>query len=134
VPLAESTLSDRHLFFRIRGGTDEGKSASASDFLGQKRGRKGVRNLFCGFVKVAGYRDDIPRKPDPASVLFIAAEMNLPAEQIALVGDSTVDMETARNARMIPIGVSWGFRGPAELDQAIRIIDHPTELLDLVRS
>ncbi len=86
------------------------------------------------FVKVAGYQEDVPRKPDPASVLAIAVEMNLPAEQIALVGDSTVDMETARNAGMIPIGVSWGFRGPDELDQATRIINHPAELLDLVRS
>jgi phosphoglycolate phosphatase len=84
------------------------------------------------FVKVEGNRDGRPRKPDPSGALAIATAMALRPGEIALVGDSSVDMETARNARMLPVGVSWGFRGPDELDEAARIIHRPQELLELV--
>jgi len=84
------------------------------------------------FVKVEGYHDPDRRKPDPAAALDIAQAMSTPPAQIALVGDSAVDVETARNAGMIAVGVSWGFRGPDELDGAERILDHPRELLDLI--
>ncbi len=84
------------------------------------------------FVQVEGYKEAVPRKPEPTSAQAIAAAMNLAPSQIALVGDSAVDIETAQNANMIPIGVSWGFRGPDELAEAIRILDHPSELLEFV--
>jgi len=84
------------------------------------------------FVKVVGYTDETRRKPDPTGVLGIAAAMRLPPASVILVGDSAVDIETARNAGMVSVGVTWGFRGPAELTQADRIIAHPRELLDLI--
>lgn len=84
------------------------------------------------FVRVEGYKEDVPRKPDPTGALSIAAAMDLPPGEIALVGDSSVDIETARNAGMIPIGVSWGFRGPDELTGAVCVIDHPRELLAFI--
>lgn len=84
------------------------------------------------FVAVEGYKPDVPRKPDPTGALGIAEAMNLPPAAIALVGDSSVDIETAKNAGMIPIGVSWGFRGPGELGEALRVIEHPSELLGIV--
>ncbi len=81
------------------------------------------------FAAVEGYKDDVPRKPDATSALTVAGAMGVPPAEIAFVGDSEVDVATARNAGMLPIGVSWGFRGPAELDGAERIIDHPMELI-----
>jgi phosphoglycolate phosphatase len=84
------------------------------------------------FVRVEGYVEELRRKPDPAAVLDIAAEMELRPAEVALVGDSAVDIETARNAGMIAIGVTWGFRGPAELAQGDRIIHHPAELLEVI--
>ena len=53
-----------------------------------------------------------------------------------MVGDSAVDMQTARNAGIGSIGVSWGFRDRAELEEnhADRIADTPEELLDIIYS
>ncbi len=84
------------------------------------------------FAKVEGYKDGAPRKPDPTGALEVVAAMGVAPGQTALVGDSAVDVETAHNAGMIPIGVSWGFRGPGELGGAARVIDRPDELLALI--
>ncbi|MBN1343367.1 MAG: HAD-IA family hydrolase [Phycisphaerae bacterium] len=93
-----------------------------------------VETIFArwSFVHVEGYKSDVARKPDPAGALRIAETMGLAPGEIALVGDSAVDVETALNAGMAPIGVSWGFRGPEELTGAMHIIDHPNELLEFV--
>jgi phosphoglycolate phosphatase len=50
------------------------------------------------------------------------------------MGDSEVDMETARNTGCFPLGVSWGFRSPELLQKAgaARIIQRPEELLSLI--
>jgi phosphoglycolate phosphatase len=57
--------------------------------------------------------------------------MGLPPEDVLFVGDSGVDMQTGRNAGMIPLGVLWGFRGKKELEEngAAGIIRTPSELL-----
>lgn len=93
-----------------------------------------IESIFArwSFASVEGYKDDVPRKPDAASALAVAEAMGVPPGEIALVGDSEVDVATARNAGMVPIGVSWGFRGPAELTEAERVIDHPMELVALL--
>jgi phosphoglycolate phosphatase len=56
----------------------------------------------------------VPRKPDPAAALFLTDALGAPPEQVALVGDTRVDVLTARAAGMRPLGVLWGFR-PAEI-------------------
>lgn len=53
-------------------------------------------------------------KPSPEGALYLAEQLGASADEVAFVGDSDVDMQTAKNAGMHPIGVSWGFR-PAEL-------------------
>ncbi len=85
------------------------------------------------FVDVLGQRDDIPIKPDPSAALTLSLLMGIEPESTFFVGDSAVDMETARNAGMIPIGVSWGMRPRQELilSGAQTVIDEPLELLDL---
>ena len=90
--------------------------------------------LHWPFPAVLGQRDGVPPKPDPAGALEVATLLNLPARDILYVGDSAVDMETARRAGMRPIGVAWGFRPTAELlaSGAEAIIDHPAGLLDLL--
>ncbi len=62
------------------------------------------------FAAVIGHVDGTPTKPDPTAALEIAKEMGLTAHEIAFVGDSDVDMKTACNAGMMPIGVTWGYR------------------------
>ena len=49
------------------------------------------------------------------------------------VGDSEVDVQTAQNANIPCIGVTWGFRGRAYLDGADYIIDDPCEIINIVR-
>lgn len=73
--------------------------------------------LFRGrtFAAVVGDVDGMPRKPDPAGALRIAQALRIPPADIAYVGDTSIDMETANRAGMYAIGVSWGFRERDEL-------------------
>ncbi|HUY34401.1 MAG TPA: HAD family hydrolase [Pirellulales bacterium] len=84
-----------------------------------------------GFEVVFGQRQGVPQKPDPAGALEIAQRLGIAANESVYVGDSAVDMETARNARMLPIGVEWGFRSVDELRAAgaVAVIAEPQELL-----
>ncbi|NLZ36173.1 MAG: HAD family hydrolase [Clostridiales bacterium] len=62
-------------------------------------------------------------KPDPEASLHIASEFGLSPEEVVFCGDSDVDMKTARNAGMFPLGVAWGFR-PKEV-----LIENGAELI-----
>jgi phosphoglycolate phosphatase len=65
--------------------------------------------LAARFVAVVG-GDDLPsKKPDPEGLMKIAAEAGVRPEETALVGDSAVDIRTARNAGAISMGVLWGY-------------------------
>ncbi|MFO0892469.1 MAG: HAD-IA family hydrolase [Isosphaeraceae bacterium] len=50
------------------------------------------------FAVVFGERAGVPRKPDPAAALDVAARLGVPPGAVLYVGDSSVDMETARRA------------------------------------
>lgn len=80
-----------------------------------------------------GQTDGIPRKPDPTAALLLMRRLDGTPHETYYVGDSDVDIQTAQNAGFHSIGVSWGFRGRAELEQsgADRIADTPAELLSL---
>ena len=71
--------------------------------------------LFPG-VYGLGQREDIPRKPAPDMVW--AAMKELGVEKCIYVGDSEVDVATARNAGVPCISVLWGFRTRQELEEA----------------
>jgi phosphoglycolate phosphatase len=87
------------------------------------------------FSHVDGQRVGIPRKPDPAGVHMIASDLNISTGDIAYVGDTNTDMETAVSAGCYAIGVSWGFRSVEELKRsgAAVIVDHPSQIADLLR-
>jgi len=82
------------------------------------------------FDLVLGESETTGRKPDPRGALMIATKLSVPAEEFAYVGDTSIDMETAVRAKMLPIGVTWGFRDRAELEEAGAriIVDGPDEL------
>lgn len=86
------------------------------------------------FAVVRGERADVPRKPNPAAALEIAATLGLQPGDCTFVGDTAVDMKTAVAAGMRPVGVLWGFRGRDELlaAGASVLISHPRELVDLI--
>ena len=86
------------------------------------------------FAEVRGGRSDTPLKPDPAGPRAILAALGLEAGQCFYVGDSDVDMLTARNADMVSVGVGWGFRGLEEVRAAgaRHLVDTPAQLPELV--
>ena len=86
------------------------------------------------FVCVLGQRQGIPVKPSPDIVLEIMEKANVSRSDTLYVGDSGVDMQTAINAGIDAVAVSWGFRPRAELE-AFRphaIIDGAGDLLMLL--
>jgi phosphoglycolate phosphatase len=86
------------------------------------------------FDLVRGALDDVQLKPDPASALAIAAELGIEPGQFIYVGDTAVDMRTARAAGMCAIGALWGFRTAAELQAAGAhvLVERPLDVLKCV--
>jgi phosphoglycolate phosphatase len=86
------------------------------------------------FRAVIGNRPDLPRKPDPAGAREVARLLDLPADGFLYLGDSSIDMKTARAAGMRAIGAAWGFRTRDELwsSGAEAVIERPAALLDLL--
>ncbi|MDR2694753.1 MAG: HAD family hydrolase [Deltaproteobacteria bacterium] len=67
------------------------------------------------FARIQGSPPGIRAKPDPALALTMLRELGLEAHKVLFMGDTGVDMVTAVNAGMIPVGVLWGFRTEEEL-------------------
>lgn len=85
------------------------------------------------FVDVIG-GDSLPtRKPDPAGLERLRAATGTPRERMLLVGDSGVDVRTARAGGAAFCGVGWGL-APEALRAArpARMIEHPAELVAVV--
>ena len=95
-----------------------------------------VRTFLPGidFEVVLGATPTRPKKPDPAAALEVAERIGVPPEEIAFMGDTSVDMRTAVAAGMFPIGVLWGFRTAEELiDSGARLlVAAPGDLLPLL--
>lgn len=87
------------------------------------------------FVAVQGQTDDIPVKPDPSIIFIILAKARIAKQDTLLVGDSGIDMETARRACVDSVGVTWGFRPVKEIVEyhANVIINRPLDLLPIVQ-
>ena len=86
------------------------------------------------FADVRGGRSGTPLKPDPAAPRAMLAKLGLEAGQCFYVGDSDVDMLTARNAGMVSVGVAWGFRGLEEVRAAgaRHLVTTPAQLPELI--
>ncbi len=83
---------------------------------------------------VIGDEPDLPRKPDPASVRKILELTRIAPVRALYVGDSLVDLETARNAGLPCALVTWGYADRAALSAAgpDHLIDRPAELAALL--
>jgi len=86
------------------------------------------------FAVVLGQRIGIPHKPDPTGALEIAATLGLPPAQCCVIGDSTMDIETALNAGMRPVAVTWGFHDRERLIAAgaTSLADDPAALMSVI--
>ena len=95
-----------------------------------------VKELLPGytFTLIRGAVDHVPSKPDPASALQIAEDLEIEPEKIIFLGDTNTDMWTAKAAGMYAAGALWGFRDAEELLQcgAKTLIERPNDLLTLL--
>ena len=91
-----------------------------------------AQRYFPGMIDIAyGQRDDIPRKPDPAALTMLLDEFNLKKADCLYIGDSDVDMQTAKNAGIDSVGVLWGYCPKEEIEAvgASAIVNKASELL-----
>jgi phosphoglycolate phosphatase len=86
------------------------------------------------FDYAVGEKEGARRKPYPDSVYDVLEKLGIEKKDAVYIGDSDVDVQTARNSGLDVIGVSWGFRGRKLLESygADCIIDKPEELLDKI--
>ena len=86
------------------------------------------------FHPVCGAQPDVPRKPDPAAALYIAAALGHSPEECLYLGDTDTDMQTATRAGMYALGATWGFRSGDELRRsgARDLLDAPLDLLNFL--
>lgn len=97
--------------------------------------RELARVYFPGLLDSAvGESETVRRKPNPDAVLAAVGQMGLAVDECVYVGDTEVDLATARNAGMDCIAVSWGFRSREQLIAAgaARIADTAEELEELL--
>ena len=90
---------------------------------------------FPGLFDLAiGETPNVARKPAPDMVHFALKHFNVSKEKAVYIGDSEVDVATARNSNLDMIAVDWGFRSRQCLKEqgTTVIISHPSEIIDLV--
>ena len=91
-----------------------------------------VRHFFGDEIKVAiGERPDIHKKPAPDTVIEALRQLDMPSSTAVYIGDSDVDIDTARNCKMPCISVLWGFRDRDFLIEhgATTLVKSPEEIL-----
>lgn len=97
-----------------------------------------VQELFEAdtFDVIRGALDRVALKPDPAAVFEILTRIGVEAERTVMVGDTPIDIQTGRNARVRTIGVTWGFRGAEELVDAGAdfVVHQPFEILEILEN
>jgi phosphoglycolate phosphatase len=86
------------------------------------------------FDAAIGLSTEALKKPNPFEAIQISKKWNLKPEEILFVGDSDIDMQTAVNANMFPVGVTWGYRTEDELmaSGAKVVINKASELIDIL--
>jgi len=93
-----------------------------------------VEALFPGrFAPIVACGGDVPAKPDPACIeLCLAQHPGVAPERALLVGDSDIDVETAREAGIDALAVTWGFQPRERLTGARWIRDRVDEIARIV--
>ena len=97
-----------------------------------------VKELCCRYFDmievVSGDKPGIKRKPAPDGVEYVLKQLDCEKNDAVYVGDSEIDILTARNAGVDCISVTWGFRTERELldNGAVNLIFEPNELLRLL--
>ena len=116
---------------------DEGWSLAVASNKFDEGTQKLVHTIFpeVDFKAIYGNKEGFPLKPEAALLHLIMEECGAVAETTVMIGDSGVDIQTAKNAGVRSIGCTWGFRPSTELEeyQADIIVDTPSEILQILR-
>ena len=118
-----------------RNGREEVKMAVLSNKpVGPSRAIVEALGLGKYFFQVYGGNSFHTKKPDPAGVQALLEESGARVEETVIIGDSDVDIITARNAGIYSLGVRYGL-SPHTLEDAPPdvLIDHPGELVEVLR-
>jgi phosphoglycolate phosphatase len=101
--------------------------------VGPSRGIVDALGLGKYFFQVYGGNSFHTKKPDPAGVQALMVEAGAIPATTVIIGDSDVDMITARNAGIFSVGVTYGL-APHTLEDAPPdvLIDYPRELADVL--
>lgn len=114
-----------------KSGIKTAVSTNKADVPAQELGREYFNGIF---DLIVGQQDGLKVKPAPDSVNKILSILDIQKKDAIYIGDSDVDVQTAKNSGLDFIGVSWGFRGREFLEKngAKNIVDNANEILDLV--
>lgn len=99
--------------------------------------RQLIEYFFPGKTDVVfGEHVGVPRKPDPTSCRMVMQQLGVQPEQVLYVGDSGTDMQTAKNAGLYAVGVTWGFRSKEVLLEygADVLVHRPEQILQILDS
>lgn len=105
--------------------------SNKEDFLTKKV----ATAVLPSFIKpTVGLKEEHLKKPNPKVLLEICNSINVLPQESIYVGDTDVDMQVAKRANMLAVGVSWGFRDKKELIAAGAnyILDTPKDLLHIL--
>lgn len=85
------------------------------------------------FVCKLGKQEDFEPKPNPTALIQELEKLNIGKDECLYIGDSDVDIRTAKNAGVHSCGVTWGFRSREELEfeGAENVVDNPMEICKL---
>lgn len=98
--------------------------------------REVIKRFLGSLIDVThGGRDGVALKPSTEGIDEILAEIGVSADECLYIGDTSVDMQTGKNAGMYTVGVLWGFRKRDELEEngADVIIVHPSEIVQIAK-
>lgn len=86
------------------------------------------------FKQIHGQKEEVPRKPDPAGAFNILKSLDKEYEKVFYVGDTATDMKTAVAAKLIPIGILWGYQDEENLSLhgAEYIVKTPHRLSEII--
>ena len=93
--------------------------------------KKLCNDYFFGLIDIAtGESCNVPKKPSPIGVLKTSEELGATPDKSVMIGDSETDIQTAKNAGIVSIGVLWGFRDEKTLVEAgaDELVDSPERL------
>lgn len=83
---------------------------------------------------VSGLKECYAAKPDPTSLLEIIHDLKLKKEECIYIGDTEIDIHTAKNAGVKSLGVLWGFRTKSTLEreEADYLASNIDEMIDII--